>query len=94
VYHPRGPRNSAGVNDPKLTAMIEQLPRVLDTDQRKQQIFDVQRYLAEQAYYVPHVAGMVTAGLSSRVRNSFPISDFGFGAEVAPSHHCLSHLTD
>jgi peptide/nickel transport system substrate-binding protein len=84
VYHPRGLRNSAGVNDPKLTAMIEQLPRVLDAEQRKQQVFEVQRYLAEQAYYVPHVAGMVTAGLSPRVRNFFPISDFGFGAEIAP----------
>jgi hypothetical protein len=46
--------------------------------------FDVQRYLAEQAYYVPHAAGMFTAGLSRRVHNFFPVSDYSFGAEVAP----------
>jgi len=84
LYHPRGPRNSAGVNDPGLTAMIEQLPQVLDVEQRKARTFEIQRYLAEQTYYVPHVAGMFTAGLSPRVRNFFPVSDYGFGAEVAP----------
>jgi hypothetical protein len=35
-------------------------------------------------YYVPYVAGVMTAALSPRVRNFFPNSDFGFGAEVAP----------
>jgi peptide/nickel transport system substrate-binding protein len=84
LFHPRGPRNSAGVNDSTLTSMIEQLPQILDTDQRKMRTFDVQRYLAEQAYYVPHAAGMFTAGLSRRVHNFFPVSDYGFGAEVAP----------
>jgi peptide/nickel transport system substrate-binding protein len=84
LYHPRGPRNSAGVNDVSLTSMIEQLPQVLDVDQRRARTFEIQRYLADQAYYVPHVAGMFTAGLSSRVHNFFPISDYGFGAEVAP----------
>src|SRR4051794_13963617 len=39
VYHPRGPRNSAGVNDPKLTTMIEQLPQALDGKARRQQTF-------------------------------------------------------
>jgi peptide/nickel transport system substrate-binding protein len=84
LYHAHGSRNSAGVDDPALTSMIEQLPGTLDVDQRKARIFDIQRYLAEQVYYVPHATGMFSAALSSTVHNFFPISDYGFGAEVAP----------
>ena len=60
MYHPKGTRNHAGINDDKLTAMIEQQMRTLDRAERKQQIFDIQRYLVEQMYYAPHAASMRT----------------------------------
>src|SRR5262245_23699608 len=50
---------------------------------RKQQVFEIQRYLAEQMYCMPYGAGMRTAALSPSVRDFFPRSDFGVGAEVA-----------
>lgn len=84
LFSPRGARNSAGVNDPPLATTIEQLRQVFDIEQRKKLVFDIQRSVAEKAYYVPYVAGMTTAALSPRVRNFFANSDFGFGAEVAP----------
>jgi ABC-type transport system substrate-binding protein len=84
MYHPNGTRNHAGVNDPKLTGMIEQQVRTPDRAERKRQIVNIQRYLAGQMYYPPHAAGMRTAGLSPYVRDFFPRSDYGFGAEVAP----------
>jgi peptide/nickel transport system substrate-binding protein len=84
MYHPKGTRNHAGVNDAKLTAMIEQQMRNLDNVSRKQQIFDIQRYLADQMYYPPHAAPMYTAALQPNVRDFFPRSDFGLGAEVIP----------
>src|SRR5262249_42502068 len=84
MYHPKGTRNHAGVNDEKLTGMIEQQMTTLDRAERKKQIFDIQRYLAEQMYYPPHWASVRTAGLQPYVKACFPRSDFGFGAELAP----------
>jgi peptide/nickel transport system substrate-binding protein len=84
MYHPKGTRNHASVNDPKLTAMLEQQMRTLDRAERKKQIFDIQRYLAEQMYYPPHAASMRTAALQPNVRDFFPRSDFGLGGEVVP----------
>jgi peptide/nickel transport system substrate-binding protein len=84
MYNPGGTRNHAGVNDEKLTAMIEQQMRTLDRNQRKQQIFDIQRYLVDQMYYVPGVVNYRTAGYSPQIHDLFPRSDYGFGAEIAP----------
>ena len=84
MYHPKGTRNHAGINDDKLTAMIEQQMRTLDRAERKKQIFDIQRYLGEQMYYPPGVAPYRTAGYAPQVHDLFPRSDYGFGAELAP----------
>jgi peptide/nickel transport system substrate-binding protein len=84
MYHPNGTRNHAGVNDPKLTAMIEQQARTLDKAQRKTQIYDIQRYLADQMYYPPGVAPYNTAGTTPWVRDLFARGDYGFGAEIVP----------
>ncbi len=84
MYHPKGTRNHAAVNDPKLTDMIEKQMRTIDKADRKKQIFDIQRYLGEQMYYPPSAAGMVSFGLAPWVRDFYPISDYGRGAEVIP----------
>ncbi|MFN8524474.1 MAG: ABC transporter substrate-binding protein [Chloroflexota bacterium] len=84
MYHPKGTRNHAGVNDPRLSEMIERQAATLDRADRKKQIFEIQRYLAEQMYYPPNAASMRTAGLSPAVRDCFPRSDYGLGAEVVP----------
>jgi peptide/nickel transport system substrate-binding protein len=83
-YHPKGTRNRADIDDPKLNAMIEQQMKTLDRADRKKQHFDIQRYLAEQMYYPPHAASIRTAALQPNVRDFFPRSDFGLGAEVVP----------
>jgi len=84
LYHPKGPRNASGVNDPKLTEMIEKQMRTLDKADRKQQINDIQRYLAGQMYYVPTAAGFRSMVYQPYVRDAYPRSDFGLGAEVVP----------
>ena len=84
MYHPKGTRNHAGVNDDKLTAMIEQQARTLDRATRKKQIYDIQRYLADQMYYPAGSTGILTAGLTPAVRDFYPVSDYGRGGEVFP----------
>jgi peptide/nickel transport system substrate-binding protein len=84
MYHPKGTRNHAAVNDDKLTEMIEKQMRTVDRADRKKQILDIQRYLAEQMYYPPSTASMTSFGLAPWVRDFYPISDYGRGAEVIP----------
>ena len=49
-YMPGQPLNVLNVNDPKLTDMIKLQRRTFDVAKRKQIVYDIQRYLAEQAY--------------------------------------------
>jgi ABC-type transport system substrate-binding protein len=84
MYHPNGTRNHGNVNDPKLNGMIEQQMRTLDRAERKKQIYDIQRYLAEQMYYPPGATGMRVAALQPNVKDFYPLSDYGHGAEVVP----------
>ena len=44
--------NSSHVNDPTFTAMLKAQRRTQDLEARKHIIFDIQRYAAEQQYYV------------------------------------------
>ncbi len=84
MYHPQGTRNHAGVNDDKLTAMIEKQMRTLDRPQRKQIIQDIQRYLGDQMYYVPGAINYNSFAYTPRIQNLFTWTDYGFGAEVVP----------
>src|SRR6266568_1867885 len=52
MYEPDNLRNSSHVNDPKLMAMLQEQRRTKDLEARKKLIFDIQRYIAEQQYYV------------------------------------------
>lgn len=61
LYAPGQSRNSGHVNDPILTAMLQEQRRIPDLETRKQRIFDIQRYAAEQQYYVYTSSRMITA---------------------------------
>ena len=49
---PGRPQNTAGVNDPKLNEMIKLQRRTFDESKRREIVYDIQRYLSEQAYYL------------------------------------------
>ena len=55
--------NTAHVNDPKVTAVLKEQRRTKDLETRRQLIFDIQRYAAEQQYYrlpqLQHVHGLL-----------------------------------
>jgi ABC-type transport system substrate-binding protein len=52
THIPGQPLDSSGVNDPKLTEMIWLQRHTYDVARRRDIIHDIQRYLAEQSYYV------------------------------------------
>jgi peptide/nickel transport system substrate-binding protein len=84
MYHPKGVRNHAGINDPKLTDMVEKQSVTLDKAERKKIIFDIQRYTGEQQYYVIGPTGPTTIATQPWVKNFNYESDYARGGEYVP----------
>jgi peptide/nickel transport system substrate-binding protein len=84
MYSPKGARNHGGVNDPALNDMIDKEQRTLDKADRKKQIDDIQRYLAEKMYYVPYTVNINTAAGQTWLKGYYPQSDYGYGGEWVP----------
>src|SRR5262249_60255953 len=82
-YMPDQPRNRGHVNDPKLTAMVQAQRRTKDLEARKQLIFDIQRYAAEQQYYIYLNVPMFTASWQPYVKHYTPNLTFDYGNRVA-----------
>ncbi|MGI8691213.1 MAG: ABC transporter substrate-binding protein [Thermomicrobiales bacterium] len=84
MYHPKGVRNHAGINDPKLTDMVEKQSVALDKADRKKIIFDIQRYTGEQQYYVIGPVGNTSVVAQPWVKNLNIESDYARGGEFVP----------
>ena len=61
--------NMSHVNDPTFTAMFKAQRRTQDVEARKHIIFDMQRYAAEQQYYVYLISPIFTASWQPYVKN-------------------------
>src|SRR5262249_47862210 len=83
MYMPEQPRNSSHVNDTKMTGMLKEQMRVKDLETRKRLIFDIQRYAAEQQYYVYLYAVGVTGSWRPHVKNYVPTTSFDYGNRAA-----------
>jgi ABC-type transport system substrate-binding protein len=75
--------NTGHVNDPTLTAMVKEQRRTKDLEARKQLIFDIQRYIAQQQYYVYLNSVTVTGSWQPYVKNYAPNQGFDDGSRVA-----------
>jgi peptide/nickel transport system substrate-binding protein len=52
LFYPDQPNNRGYVKDPALNEMLIAQRRELDPEKRKRIVYDIQRYLADKAYYV------------------------------------------
>lgn len=84
MYHPKGARNHAGVNDATLTGMVEKQSQTLDKGQRKSQINDIQKYLGEKQYYVIGPVGPTIIAYQPWVKNFNYTAGYARGAEYVP----------
>jgi peptide/nickel transport system substrate-binding protein len=75
--------NTGHVNDATITAMLKEQRRTKDLEARKKLIFDIQRYAAEQQYYVYLHSTMITASWQPYVKNFAPNLSFDYGSRVA-----------
>jgi peptide/nickel transport system substrate-binding protein len=82
-YTPDQPRNRGHVNDPKLAAMVKEQRRLKDPEAREQLIFAIQRYAAEQQYYIYLSSQVITASWQPYVKNYAPNLSADFGSRVA-----------
>jgi peptide/nickel transport system substrate-binding protein len=82
VYVPEQPLNVMPVNDPKLTEMMKLQRRTLDVAKRKQIIYDVQRYAAENGYFGVDGSVNVVSAWEPYIKNYGPNNGFDFGGRL------------
>ncbi len=75
--------NAGHVTDPTITAMLKEQRRTKDLEARRKIIYDIQRYAAEQQYYVYICVSMVTASWAPYVKNYGPNITFDYGSRAA-----------
>ncbi len=83
AYAADSANNLSHVNDPKITAMLKEQRRTKDLEARKKIIFDIQRYAAEQQYYVYTSSVMISSSWQPYVKNFAPNLTFDYGGRVA-----------
>jgi peptide/nickel transport system substrate-binding protein len=82
-YTPNEPRNRGHVNDPKLAAMVKEQRQIKDREARKQLIFDIQRYAAEQQYYIYLASLIITSSWQPYLKNYAHNLTFDYGSRIA-----------
>jgi len=82
-YMPDQPRNRGHINDPKLTAMVQEQRRTKHPEARKQILVDFQRYAAEQQYYVYLFSVMITSSWQPYMKHFAHNLTFDYGSRVA-----------
>jgi peptide/nickel transport system substrate-binding protein len=82
THVPGEPLNASGVDDPKLTEMIRLQRRTLDVAKRREIVYDIQRYLAEQIYYAYGPSVSAVAAWDPRVRDFAPNIGHDYGGRL------------
>ena len=82
VYVPEQPFNVMPVNDLKLTEMIKLQRRTFDVAKRKQIIYDIQRYAAENGYFPVDASAKVVSAWEPYIKNYGPNNGFDFGGRM------------
>jgi peptide/nickel transport system substrate-binding protein len=81
-YMPGQPLNVWGVNDPKLTDMIRLQRRTFDVAKRRQVVFDIQRYLADQALFGVDGSIKILSAWDAHIKNYMPNNGFDYGGRL------------
>ncbi len=83
LFHSPGwPTNTGGVNDAKLTEMIRLQRRTFDAKKRREILWDIQRYLSQQVYYLYGPSTIAVAAWDRGVRNFAPNVGDDYGGRL------------
>jgi peptide/nickel transport system substrate-binding protein len=82
-YHMPGQiTNASGVNDPKVVEMIRLQRRTFDEKKRREIVYDLQRYLAQQVYHLYGPSVNVVSAWEPYVRNFGPNFGHDYGGRL------------
>ena len=81
MNHPSSARNHAGIDDPRLTAMIDDEEKTIDDAERLKKVHDIQRYFMDQMYYIPVAVGHAYIFQQPWVKRLYYSGTYGIAAE-------------
>lgn len=78
-YHTNGSRNFFGTDDSKLNAMLEEQRIIFDEDDRKEKVYDIQRYILKNVINpIPVMSQYNAYARQPYVKNWHPHASYGY----------------
>jgi peptide/nickel transport system substrate-binding protein len=81
-YYPEELKNQSHINDPAVADMLVRQRRTFDVAKRREIIYDIQRHLAKQQYYVQMPSGIYIAVWEGAVKNYGPNMGYDYGGRL------------
>jgi len=81
-YYPEELKNQSHINDPVVADMLVRQRRTLDPAKRREIIYDIQRHLAQQQYYVQMPSTVYVAVWEGAVKNYAPNMGYDYGGRL------------
>ncbi|MEK5080729.1 ABC transporter substrate-binding protein [Solibacillus sp. FSL W7-1436] len=78
--HTNGSRNWYNISDPELDKMLDEQRTILDVEERKKYVYDIQRYVLENVVNpIPITTYYTKTPIQPYVRDSYPHASYGYG---------------
>jgi peptide/nickel transport system substrate-binding protein len=81
-YYPGELKNQSHINDPIVADMLVRQRRTHDVAKRREVIFEIQRYLAKQQYYVQMPSAIQIAVWDAALKNYGPNVSYDYGGRL------------
>ncbi len=81
-YYPEELKNQSHINDPVVADMLVRQRRIQDPAKRKELIFEIQRYLAKQQYYIQIPSPIHVSVWDGALKNYGPNFGYDYGGRL------------
>jgi len=81
-YYPEELKNQSHINDPVVADMLVRQRRTFDAAKRRELIYDIQRHLAKQQYYVQMPSGVYIAVWEGALKNYGSNMGYDYGGRL------------
>jgi peptide/nickel transport system substrate-binding protein len=81
-YYPGELKNQSHINDPVVADMLIRQRRTMDPAKRREVIFEIQRHLAKQQYYIQLWSGVYVAVWDGAIKNYGPNLGYDYGGRL------------
>ncbi len=81
-YFPEELKNQSHITDPVVADMLVRQRRMFDVAKRRELIYDIQRHLAKQQYYVQMPSGVYVAVWEGALKNYGPNMGYDYGGRL------------